>query len=79
MANKEGQFVAPDDDAFKAAAAGADWARSPGMYVILTDQRGAEHGRHPFGMLLNNAFPAIGEIGNAGKNFALSGRLATAE
>jgi phosphate transport system substrate-binding protein len=41
MANKEGQFVAPDDEAFKAAAAGADWARTPGMHVILTDQPGA--------------------------------------
>jgi phosphate transport system substrate-binding protein len=40
MANREGQFVAPDDDAFKAAAAGADWAKAPGMYLILTDQAG---------------------------------------
>ena len=42
MANREGQFVAPDDDSFKAAAAGADWAKTPGMYLILTDQRGAK-------------------------------------
>jgi phosphate transport system substrate-binding protein len=41
MANREGQFVAPDDDSFKAAAAGADWAKAPGMYLILTDQPGA--------------------------------------
>jgi phosphate transport system substrate-binding protein len=40
MANKDGQFVAPSDDAFKAAAAGADWAKTPGMGVILTDQAG---------------------------------------
>ena len=40
MANKDGQFVAPSDDAFKAAAAGADWANTPGMGVILTDQAG---------------------------------------
>jgi phosphate transport system substrate-binding protein len=40
MANKDGQFVAPSDDAFKAAAAGADWAKTPGMGVILTDQSG---------------------------------------
>src|SRR5262245_14385079 len=41
MSNKEGKFVAPDDDTFKAAAAGADWAKAPGMYLILTDQPGA--------------------------------------
>jgi len=40
MQNRDGQFVAPDDDAFKAAAAGADWAKAPGMYLILTDQAG---------------------------------------
>jgi phosphate transport system substrate-binding protein len=38
--NKDGQFVLPDDDTFKAAAAGADWAKTPGMGVILTDQPG---------------------------------------
>ncbi|HUQ24654.1 MAG TPA: phosphate ABC transporter substrate-binding protein PstS [Burkholderiales bacterium] len=42
MANREGQFVVPEDDAFKAAAAGADWAKAPGMYLILTDQPGAK-------------------------------------
>jgi phosphate transport system substrate-binding protein len=42
MANKDGQFVAPDDETFKAAAAGADWAKAPGMYLILTDQPGAK-------------------------------------
>ena len=40
MANRDGQFVAPSDDTFKAAAAGADWAKTPGMGVILTDQAG---------------------------------------
>ena len=40
MQNRDGQFVSPDDDAFKAAAAGADWAKAPGMYLILTDQAG---------------------------------------
>jgi len=40
--NKDGQYVAPDDDTFKAAAAGADWAKTPGMGVILTDQAGAK-------------------------------------
>jgi phosphate transport system substrate-binding protein len=36
--NKEGAFVQPDDDTFKAAAAGADW--SNGFYEILTLQPG---------------------------------------
>ena len=38
--NKDGQYVLPDDETFKAAAAGADWAKAPGMYLILTDQAG---------------------------------------
>jgi phosphate transport system substrate-binding protein len=38
LKNKDGQFAAPDDTAFKAAAAGADWARS--FYQVLTDQPG---------------------------------------
>src|SRR5258706_4247111 len=42
MANREGQFIAPDDATFKAAAAGADWAKAPGMYLILTDQAGRQ-------------------------------------
>ena len=40
MQNAAGQFVAPDDTAFKAAAAGADWNRS--FYQILTNQPGAQ-------------------------------------
>ena len=40
MGNREGNYVAPDDAAFKAAAAAADWAKAPGMYLILTDQPG---------------------------------------
>lgn len=36
--NREGQWVAPDDLTFKAAAAGADWNKS--FYQILTDQPG---------------------------------------
>jgi phosphate transport system substrate-binding protein len=42
MASRDGQFVTPDDDSFKAAAAGADWAKAPGMYLILTDQPGGK-------------------------------------
>lgn len=40
MQNAAGQFVAPDDTAFKAAAAGADWSKS--FYQILTNQPGAQ-------------------------------------
>lgn len=38
--NRDGHFVQPDDETFKAAAAGADWAKTPGMAVVLTDQPG---------------------------------------
>lgn len=38
LKNRDGVFVAPDDDAFKAAAAGADWNKS--FYQIITDQPG---------------------------------------
>src|SRR5258707_308358 len=40
MATREGRFIGPDDARFKAAAAAADWAKAPGMYLILTDQAG---------------------------------------
>ncbi|TFY99330.1 phosphate ABC transporter substrate-binding protein PstS [Ramlibacter henchirensis] len=40
LQNASGQFVSPTDDAFKAAAAGADWSRS--FYQILTNQPGAQ-------------------------------------
>jgi len=42
MVNKDGKTVAPTAEAFQAAAAGADWAKSPGYYVILTDEPGAK-------------------------------------
>jgi len=38
MQNAAGRFVSPDDDAFKAAAAGAVWPKS--FYLILTNQPG---------------------------------------
>jgi phosphate transport system substrate-binding protein len=38
--NKDGQFVQPDDTAFQAAAAGADWKNAPGFGAILTNQPG---------------------------------------
>jgi len=40
LKNKEGQFLQPADDNFKAAAAGADWAKTPGFAVVLTNQPG---------------------------------------
>jgi phosphate transport system substrate-binding protein len=40
LKNKDGVFVQPDDDTFKAAAANADWAKTPGFGVVLTDQAG---------------------------------------
>ena len=38
LQNADGAFVTPDDDSFKAAAAGADWSKS--FYQILTNQPG---------------------------------------
>jgi len=40
LRNKDGAFVNPDDDAFKAAAAGADWSKS--FYQVLTEQPGKD-------------------------------------
>jgi phosphate transport system substrate-binding protein len=42
MVNRDGVAVLPDDETFKAAAAGADWAKTPGMAVLLTDQAGKQ-------------------------------------
>jgi len=39
MQNKDGLFVQPSDDSFKASAAGADWSKSA-FYEILTEQPG---------------------------------------
>jgi phosphate transport system substrate-binding protein len=41
MVNKDGKTVAPVPEAFQAAAANADWAGTPGFYVLLTEQPGA--------------------------------------
>jgi phosphate transport system substrate-binding protein len=38
--NRDGNFVAPNIESFRAAAAGAQWDKAPGMYLILTDQSG---------------------------------------
>ena len=40
LQNKEGEFVKPEEDSFKAAAAGADWEHAPGFYEILTNEPG---------------------------------------
>ena len=40
LKNKDGNFVPPDADNFKAAAAGADWSRT--FFQMLTDQPGKE-------------------------------------
>jgi phosphate transport system substrate-binding protein len=38
--NRDGNFVSPSSETFKAAAAGADWNKAPGYYLMLTDQPG---------------------------------------
>jgi phosphate transport system substrate-binding protein len=40
LKNRDGNFLQPDDDNFKAAAANADWVKAPGFGVVLTDQAG---------------------------------------
>jgi phosphate transport system substrate-binding protein len=45
MQNADGQFVAPDDDGFKAAAAGADWNKS--FYQIPPTSPARTPGRSP--------------------------------
>ena len=40
--NQAGQFVAPDDDTFAAAAAGTDWSKVPGMGTFITNAPGAK-------------------------------------
>jgi phosphate transport system substrate-binding protein len=42
LANREGNFVVPGDESFKAAAAHAPWRETPGMGVILTGQPGED-------------------------------------
>lgn len=39
--NRDGKFVQPDDETFKAAADGAEWTTTNGMATILTDQKGS--------------------------------------
>ncbi len=42
LKNRDGNFLQPDDDKFKAAAANADWVKAPGFGVVLTDQAGKD-------------------------------------
>jgi phosphate transport system substrate-binding protein len=39
--NRDGKYVDPDDTTFAAAAAGAEWFKTPGMGISLVNQRGA--------------------------------------
>ncbi|HHH35356.1 MAG TPA: phosphate ABC transporter substrate-binding protein PstS [Gammaproteobacteria bacterium] len=42
LRNHDGNFVDPTSENFQAAAAGADWAHTPGFYLVLTNQPGAK-------------------------------------
>ena len=42
LVNKDGKVVSATPDAIMAAAAGADWSKAPGFYMILTDSPGAK-------------------------------------
>ncbi|RJX31296.1 MAG: phosphate ABC transporter substrate-binding protein PstS [Oxalobacter sp.] len=42
LQNRNGKFVQPSDASFKATAAGAQWSKTPGFGVVLTDQPGAK-------------------------------------
>lgn len=41
LQNKDGKFVMPGEEAFQAAAAGADWLSVPGMGLSIVNQPGA--------------------------------------
>ncbi len=40
LKNHDGNYVAAEESAFKAAAGGAHWEKAPGFYEILTDEAG---------------------------------------
>ncbi len=42
LQNRDGNFVAPTDDSFKAAAANAKWSADSGFYEILTNEPGKD-------------------------------------
>ncbi len=40
LQNRDGRYVDPDDATFAAAAAGADWFKTPGLGISLVNQKG---------------------------------------
>ncbi len=42
LRNRDGAYVAPNEESFKAAAANAEWEKAPGFYEILTDEPGKQ-------------------------------------
>jgi len=42
LRNKDGVYLQPDDEAFKAAAANVEWSKAPGFGVVLTDGAGKQ-------------------------------------
>lgn len=42
LQNREGVFVAPNEESFKAAAANAEWEKAPGFHEILTNEPGRQ-------------------------------------
>jgi len=41
LQNRAGEYVSPTAESFAASAAGADWTKAPGNYLLLIDQPGA--------------------------------------
>ncbi len=41
LQSHDGAYIAPTAQSFAAAAAGADWTKAPGNYLLLLDQPGA--------------------------------------
>jgi phosphate transport system substrate-binding protein len=42
MQNRDGAFVAPNNQSFSSAASHADWSKAPAFQILLTDQPGME-------------------------------------
>jgi phosphate transport system substrate-binding protein len=42
LKNRDGNVVGPDNGTFQAAAANADWAKTPGFYQVLVNEPGAQ-------------------------------------
>ncbi|WP_425329944.1 phosphate ABC transporter substrate-binding protein PstS [Terrirubrum flagellatum] len=65
VANKDGKYPAPENKAFQAAAANADWNAAPGFGIILNNQPGDE--AWP---ITSATFILIRKDGDAAKNQA---------